>query len=76
MEKADHTCPPNFKDRPDTSKRLAQALPMQVEAMFYRPQIDPGKLVPTVLVETQNYQQGWPPHPGRVTVTEPRVSWM
>jgi len=53
MEKADHTCPPNFKDREDTSKRLAQALPMEVEAMFYRPQIDPGKLVPTVLVETR-----------------------
>lgn len=53
MEKADHTCPPNFKDRGDTSERLARALPMEVEAMFYRPQITPGKTVPTVVVETR-----------------------
>lgn len=53
MKEADHTCPPNFKDRSDTSRRLAQALPMEVEAMFYRPQITPGKAVPTVVVETR-----------------------
>lgn len=53
MKDADHTCPPNFKDRKDVSKRLAEALPMAVEAMFYRPQITPGKPVPTVIVETR-----------------------
>lgn len=53
MEKADHTCPPNFKDRKDVSKRLAEALPMDVDAMFYRPQITPGKFVPTVVVDTR-----------------------
>ena len=37
MKKADHTCPPNFKDRKDVSKRLAEALSLDVEAMFYRP---------------------------------------
>lgn len=44
MEEADHTCPPNFKDRSDTSRRLAQALPMEVEAMFYQPR--PGDVYP------------------------------
>lgn len=53
MQKADHTCPPNFKDRKDVSKRLAEALPMDVEAMFYRPQITPDRFVPTVVVDTR-----------------------
>jgi len=53
MENGDHTCPPNFKDRKEVSKRLADALPMEVKAMFYRSQITPGKPVPTVIVETR-----------------------
>jgi len=53
MENGDHTCPPNFKNRKDVSKRLAKALPMDVQAMFYRPQITPGKFVPTVVVDTR-----------------------
>ncbi len=53
MKEADHTCPPNFKDRKDVSKRLAEALSLDVEAMFYRPQITPGKLIPTVVVNTR-----------------------
>ncbi len=53
MEKADHTCPPNFKDRGDVSRRLAKSLPMDVQAMFYRPQITPGQFANTVVVDVK-----------------------
>ena len=53
MENADHVCPPNFEDRKDVSRRLSQALALEVEALSYQPQITPGKFVPTVVVNTR-----------------------
>jgi len=53
MEKADHTCPPNFQDRKQTSARLSRALPLDVRVMFYLSQYTPEKYVPTVVVSTR-----------------------
>jgi len=53
MENADHVCPPNFEDRKDVSRRLAQALTLDAGALAYRSQVTPGKFVPTVVVNTR-----------------------
>ena len=52
MEKADHTCPPNFQDRKGTSMLLSRALSLDVRVMFYQSQYTPEKYVPTVVVST------------------------
>ncbi|MCG6879967.1 MAG: cytochrome c family protein [Deltaproteobacteria bacterium] len=53
MENADHVCPPNFEDRKDVSRRLAQALTLDVGTLSYSSQITPRKFVPTVVVNVR-----------------------
>jgi hypothetical protein len=52
MEKANHLCPPNFQDREDISRRLAQALPMELDILPYRLDPGDGKFTPLVVLKT------------------------
>lgn len=53
MPKADHTCPPNFNDRKDVSKRLRQALSLEVNTLSYRFQPFEKKFIPIIVVKTK-----------------------
>jgi len=53
MKKADHTCPPNFNDRMDISKRLRQALTMEVNTLAYRFQPIENRFVPMIVLKTK-----------------------
>jgi hypothetical protein len=53
MPKRDHTCLPNFNNREETSARLKNALPMEVQTLGYIFQIEEGKHQPMAVVKTR-----------------------
>ncbi|MEW5913153.1 MAG: multiheme c-type cytochrome (seleno)protein ExtKL [Thermodesulfobacteriota bacterium] len=50
MPKQNHSFPPNFNNRADTTTRLRAALPLEVEALSYTFQPDHQKLQPMVVL--------------------------
>lgn len=53
MPNRDHTCPPNFNDRKETSARLRQALLLEVWTLGYIFQMEEGKHQPMAIIKTR-----------------------
>lgn len=57
MPNKDHTCLPNFNNRPETSARLKAALPLEVQTLGYVFQPKDDLFIPTVVVKTKIINQ-------------------
>lgn len=53
MKDGNHYIPPNFNNREETSERLRQALPMEVQTLAYTFEPKEGDLRPMVVVKTK-----------------------